>query len=50
MIYYIKYRLITGLGQPEHEETFDTIAERYQCFLRVSGAGYEITEFGQRGK
>lgn len=50
MKYYLKYRLITGLGQREFEETFNTIAERYQHYRLIVGAGYAVVGFGQRGR
>lgn len=50
MIYYIRYKLITGLGQPEFCESFGTISERYECYRRILGAGYKLIEFGQRSK
>lgn len=48
MKYYIKYKLITGLGSSEFCEWFSDIEERYRHYLRVIGAGYEVTEFGRR--
>ena len=48
MIYYIKYRMITGLGQREFYDEFSTIESRWQWYQTICGAGYELIEFGQR--
>jgi len=48
MKYYIKYRLLTGLSQPEFYQEFSDIETRWQWYRTICGAGYELIEFGTR--
>jgi hypothetical protein len=47
MKYWIKYRQITGLGQPVFKEWFPTLDARVSAYHRIMGAGYKILGFGQ---